>query len=182
MTPAPRGRAAFSLVEVIIAVGVVTVAVVAMVALSSSLLGNARETAAQNEALQFVPSINDFLQRTVQQTGFSTVYGWAQAPSGQPLIFAYSVETNDQTRIVVTNVVSALTIAADSRSRKGRLFSAALSFSTNNPAGLTNLPAAMTDYTNFALPLRVELKNVADVTVTPSSNSLVFSYETAVFR
>lgn len=178
MTPASRRRDAFSLVEVIMAVGIVAFALVAMLALMGSMLGNARDTATQNDALQMVPSINEYLKKA----GFTSVYGWAVSPSNQPLILAYNVETNQRLEQIVTNVAGAGNAPATVSARAGRLFQVKLAFSTNNPAGLANAPSAVGTYTNFALPLQVKIYNSPTAEVAVASNNLVMSYETAVFR
>ena len=159
------------------AVGIVAFALVAMMALLGSMLGNARDASTQNNALQLVPSVNEYLKRT----GFTNVYGWSATPSSHPLVFAYTVETNNRIEPVITNVASAGALPATANTRTGRLFQVKVALSTNNPAGITTLPA-MNGYTNFALPLRVDIYNTPQATVTASSNNLVLSYETAVFR
>jgi len=189
MNRAFRSKAAFSLVEVLIAVGIIALALIPMIGLLGAIMGNARETATQNEALQTLPSLNDFLQRQ----GFTTVYGWAATPSTQPAVFAYTYLDNTTGRVVRAIVApdnaAALLATTSYQTRRGRMFRAVISFSKNPPPATSAFPtgspwppASQASYTSFVLPLHINLYSTPEYTVAPAPNNLVTSYETAVFR
>jgi Tfp pilus assembly protein PilV len=166
----------FSLIEVVLSLGIVSFALLAIFALFGSSLRSASETVSQNEVLGITRSLSDFLGSS--SAGYGTVSNWVSSSTDpDPNLFAF-IMTNG----VVSNGFSTNTnfsSAANSlASRTGRLFKIVPTLSQNVPS-ITNAE----DLSNHAfIPLQVKIYAVPTLT-TPITNLVpVFIYETSVFR
>lgn len=154
---------AFSLVEVVLAIGVVSFAMLGIFALFSTMLQSNKEVAEEVEALSIAKALPAFLQSvnstpsTPSQQGFPTVYGWVSSSSnpappgspsgsgtvGPPLIYAYNVPATPGvnnaagTAVLTTSPVTGSPSPAPSpaTARQGKLFGIYLALSPNFPVG-----------------------------------------------
>ncbi len=182
---APR---AFSLVEIILAVGVVGIALLAILGLFGSMLKTNAETISQQEMVGISRSLSDFLGSTnaTQGAGFTNVFGWVKNPP-DPGIFSYA-ETNGA---ITTGLATQLPNVAG---RGGRLYRIVPQLSPNMPfrnaAGNliarpqpSDLPANAAAYTNAAsLALQIKVYAVGSPTVPYTNLAPVFIYDTTVSR
>ena len=152
----------FSLVEVVLAVGVTAFALVAIFSLFSVSLQSNASSVDQIEALSATKALPAFLAGansmpgTPSQQGFPTVYGWLASPSnpsptssppGAPLIYAYNVAsvsgtspppgvTGQSVVLLKTDpTLTSSTLANAPSNRQGRLFGVYLTVSPNFPVG-----------------------------------------------
>jgi len=163
--PLPAG---FSLIEVVLSVGIVSCALLAIFGMFSVSLKTSADTISQQEVAGMTRSLNEFLRTTNPAAGFSNVSNWIGSDPG---IYCF-VTTNGR----FTNAVG---IQESDASRSGRLFRAVLSLSSNAP-GITTL----TDLaTNAIIPLQVRIYTVPSVGLTNLSNlQPVYTYDTAISR
>lgn len=172
----PTHSGAFSLVEVVIALGIVSFALLAIFALFGSSLRSASETISQQEVLGITRSLGEYLGSTNTNNGivgYAAVSNWVG--SSDPGIFAF-VSNNGAVTIGLSNAIA--TTADTITNRAGRLYRIVPTLSTNVP-GITS---ASDLATNAFIPLQVKIYEVP--TVGASTNNLmpVFTYETSVFR
>lgn len=160
--------AAFSLIEVVLAVGIVSFALLAIFGMFGVSLKTSTDTISQHEVLGMTRSLNDFLRSTNPASGFSNASNWIGSDPG---IYCF-VTTNGR----FTNAVG---IQDSDASRSGRLFRAVLSLSPNAP-GISSLSDVAT---NAIIPLQVRFYAVPSVGLTNLSNlQPVYTYETAISR
>lgn len=198
--PLPTGyriRRAFSLVEVVLAVGIVSFALVAIIALIGSALASARESLAQHEALDARRAVSEYL---VQKAGFSEMYAAVKAAQ-PPVLFAFKYPANPTTGepdAAMPPLMAVLTagdpqLAARSSARIGRLFRVQFTLSPTyeietasgfvarpSPA---NLPSSPDDYLHSALGLTATIHQVPDTTHVPAAGQRpVLRYDTVLRR
>ena len=169
----------FSLVEVVLALGIVSFALLAIFALFGNTMRSATETVSQNEVLGITRSLGDFLGSTNPSygVGYATVSNWV-ASTSCPGIFAY-VGANGTVSIGLSNTIG--TAADQITNRAGRLFRIFPTLSTNVP-GITS---AANLSNNAFIPLQVKIYAVPSVTASTNiitNITPVFTYETSVFR
>jgi prepilin-type N-terminal cleavage/methylation domain-containing protein len=183
-------RSGFSLVEIILAVGIIGVAMLAIFGLFGTSLRTNAETLAQHEFLGMSRSVRDFLASTNTGAGFTNVFGWVRDTNSQPEIYSFT-----QTNGVVTNGLgSNAAFVTATTSRGGRLFRLRLTLSPNMPLltssgtlvarpSVGDLPASAASFTNNAvLPVRVQAFSVPATGTTLQNTSPAFSYDTVVPR
>ncbi len=146
----------FSLIEVVLAVGIVAFAVIAIIALFGSSLESGRQVTDEDEALGIVRALPAYLQTQ----SFATVYGWILASSSAsvstatlyafnivpaPLLSGTQYGDAAQMAIIYSNTSSALTTGSTSYlNRAGRLFAINLALSPNMPIHLTGTSTTVT--------------------------------------
>ena len=133
---ATRERA-FSLVEVVIAIAVVTVGIISILALFGVSFTAVREVTNQGEAYGVAQALPAYLQ----SAGFNTVYAGVKAGTATN-IYAYT--TNNYV-VIDTNGASDMTSTLYAQ-RSGRLFNISLSLSTNAPVALSTNAATTPAY------------------------------------
>ena len=83
-------RKGFTLVEVMLAVGVIAVSITAMIGLLASITASLNVSRHQNKAMTLVSNV----ETTLQMQAFSTVYRWVQNPSTPYIIFFWDEYQN----------------------------------------------------------------------------------------
>lgn len=171
-----RHRSAFTLVEVVIAVGIVGLSLLSIFALFGSSLRSASETVSQQEVLGITRSIGDFLRSgTSSGMGYTTVLNWVSSNSDPGL---YALITSDGAVTSGLKTSTNITAAANSPSaRAGRLFRLVPALSLNVP-GVTSSNLADQAF----IPLQVQIYVVPTMETSISGLTPVFTYETSVFR
>jgi len=206
------GPRAFSLIEVVLAVGVVAFAIISVLALFGQSLQSARQVTDEDEALGIARALPAFLQNE----GFNTVYGWVQTPASAPTIYGYNITPTAlaaisgtytaQQAVICTSTDTFLTgTSAGYTTRLGRLFEITLSLSPNMPihtgtTSTTYVPAvsgslqtlqqlasqynwtSSSAYPESILPIRASIYPVSGLGVTLTGVYPAFTYDTAVSR
>jgi len=168
LNPLPAG---FSLIEVVLAVGIVSFALLAIFGMFGVSLKSSSETISQHEVLGLTRSLNDFLRSTNPAAGFSNVSNWI---GNDPGIYCF-VATNG----TITNGLGTDSgFVSGTSSRSGRLFRAVLSLSSNAP-GITSLADVAT---NAILPIQVRFYSVPSAGLSVSNLQPVYTYDTAISR
>lgn len=160
----PRAAATgFSLVEVVIAIGIVSFALLVLVAVFGGVLRTSDDNADRQEIAESVNSLRGYLSAS----DFATVYGWTQ--SGKELLYVTYKAGPDGTPNPAASEVSSKWMAADASNitsldaaRSGRWIRARLGVSPSNPGG-TSLPA-LASYARASLFVLAEM----DYVETPS--------------
>ncbi len=119
----------FSLVEIVLALGILSFALVAIFGLVGQALRSNTETISQHEVVGLSRGLADFLRSTNGGAGFSKTFDWVKTPSSQPEIYGFASSNG-----IVTNALGStpgLTILAAGRS--SRLFRYALAFRRTCP-------------------------------------------------
>jgi hypothetical protein len=151
------------LVEVVIAIGIVGFAILAMFGLFGTVLSNSRGNADRRVLLESVDSLHSYLN---EEKDFASVYEWAK--SGTDLFYVtYKSDTNGSPDAEATEVRSLwfddVTDAQQySAAQNGPWVKAHLKLATsNNPGGITALPDLL-DFSGSYLVLLVSLQTVSD--------------------
>lgn len=192
-------RRAFSLVEVVVAIGVVSFCVLILIAILGRSSANVGELVDDDEMHRIITTLDTFLQNA----GLTTVYGWVQSNQNlrvysyaadplqnvgtgitaapKPLPNAVATGTVGQTYIIATGVRAENDplLAADLLAMTGRQYQVILSVSPFNLSPYTStasLPASITSYTDTRLVLTVKLQRVND----PAGPT--FTFTTMVLR
>ncbi len=175
--PLPH-NGAFSLVEVVIAVGIVAFSLLAVFAMFGSSLRSVSETVTQHEAPIITRSLGEFLSSTnpAYGVGYTIVSNWV-ANNSDPQLFALVLSNGTVTNGFGTND-NFKNLANSLTNRSGRLYRIVPTLSTNVP-GITN---AANLASNIIIPLSVKIYEVP--TLEASTNKLlpVLIYETSVTR
>ena len=174
-TPHSTRSDAFSLVEVVIAVGIVAFSLLAVFAMFGSSLRSASETVSQHEVIGITRSLGEFLGSTNTGVGYAAVSNWVAVPSSAPPVFAF-VSSNGTVTVGLSNSIGseANTLA----NRTGRLYRIVPTLSTNVP-GITNVGNLAS---NVIIPLNIKIFEVPAVDASTNNLLPVFTYETSVFR
>ena len=168
LNPLPAG---FSLIEVVLAVGIVSFALLAIFGMFGVSLKTSADTISQQEVAGMTRSLGDFLRSTNPATGFSNVSNWI---GNDPGIYCF-VATNG----TITNGLGTDSgFVSGTSSRSGRLFRAILSLSPNAP-GITNLADLAS---NAIIPLQVRFYAVPSTGLSVSNLQPVYTYDTAISR
>lgn len=167
--PCLHGKA-FSLVEVVLSLGIVSFALLAIFAMFGSSLRSVSETISQQEVLGITRTLGDFLGSTNASygVGYSTVSNWVAAPDSAPGLFAF---------VTINGTVTMGSSSADTN-RGGRLFRIVPTLSSNVP-GITG---AADLASNAFIPLQVKIYEVPAAATDISRLMPFFTYETSVFR
>lgn len=155
---------AFSLVEVVIAIGIVGFAILAMSGLFGTVLSNSKGNADRRALLESVDSLHSYLN---EEKDFASVYEWAK--SGTNLFYVtYKSDTNGSPDAEATEVRSLwfdhVTNAQQySAAQNGRWVKAHLQLApSNNPGAITALPDHLSNFSGSYLVLHVSLQTVSD--------------------
>ena len=147
------GNGAFSLVEVVLALGITSVALLAIFAMFSSPLQSNQAIVEQQEVLGIARALPIWLQDQLAKSGtISTIYSWVQspvAPTASAPIYAYCLPVasgsqmapNAPAQVVLCSGADA-TSMANSDKRQGRLFSIYLVISPNCPIEISGTTVA----------------------------------------
>lgn len=184
-------REGFSLVEVVLAIGIVSFALMVIFGLFGNSLRTQAETVSQQEALGLSRSLPGALVTnpvTTTTDGFAEVCGWVKSGTA-PEILAF-MNTNGAFRIAQAGNFTASEIA----NRGGRLFRIVPSLSPNMPMVAGNgsmiprpspsdLPDDPANFTNSArLPLQIQIFEVATPGLPIENRAPVLTYDTAIGR
>lgn len=185
--PAGSHRA-FSLIEIVLAVGIMSIALVAIFGLFGTSLRSNTETISQHEALGLSRSLSGFLRST--NAGFSNVFAWVKDANSDPGIYSFL-----QSNGLITNGLGSDTAFVNAAtSRGGRLYRSVLLLSPNMPLkqadgsviarpSAANLSATPAGYTNdAALALQVRIYSVPSPGFSITNMQPIFTYDTAVSR
>lgn len=165
---APRRRgAAFSLVEVVLAIGIVSFALLAVIGMFGGLISNAGDNAQRRGILEAVDSLRGYLITE----GFDNSYNWARA-NQQLLFVSYKAGASSDNpdpngpRVLGRWMPASATSpppSAFEAARVGQWVRARLSVSPSNPAG-TAVPPTPDAYEAAMLAVLAEMDTVS----TPS--------------
>ncbi len=181
-----KKSAGFSLIEVILAIGIVGFGLLAIFSMVSGALNVNADTAAQHESLSVSRAIPDYLT----EKGFDDV---AADLSGGKIegLYGYTVSTNGAPAQAV--IAEAAKANSDADERKGKLFRLTFTLSPNvalrdAASGNYKVNPSVSDFTNSAdpqafLPLQVRME-VVPSTAAPSqsNNQATFTYDVVLSR
>jgi len=183
-------KAGFSLVEIVLAVGIVSIALLAIFGMFGAALRSNAETLSQHEVMGVTRSSADFLQATNGGAGFTNVFNWVKTPASAPEMYAFATANGTFSIGLGSNG----TFMDEADRRPARLFRLALALSPNMPIrdaannliakpSVSDLPASAAAYTNDAvLALQIKAYAVPNPDVTTNNFTPVFTYETAIRR
>ncbi len=183
-------RAGFSLIEIVLAVGIVSIALLAIFGLFGTSLRSNAETLSQHEFMGVTRSFGDYLHATNGGAGFSNVFNWVKTPATAPEIYSFAMTNGSFTNGLGTDPA----FLAAAGQRPGRLFRLALALSPNMPLrdssgsvisrpSASDLPATAASYTNEAvLALQIRAFSVPAPGVTITNLQPVFTYDTTIRR
>ena len=162
---------AFSLIEVVLAIGIVSFALLTII----GLFGGIMKTSGDNTQRREMTEAVDSLRAQLNGTNFDTAYGWAQ--SGKEFLYlTYKADTNGNPSANADTVAGMWTNAdaagldAYEPARSGHWLRAKLGISPSNPGG-TNLPAVSTNYTRAVLFVLADISAVATPGQTTTNSS-----------
>lgn len=165
-----RRSAAFSLVEVVIAIGVASFALVTIFGLFGGLMKTSGENIARREIVESV----DALRKLLQNQDFATSYDWIT--SNKELIYvsyrADSDGTPDPSSLTVVGKwidPSVEAASAYEEARAGLWIKAKMAISPSNPGGASP-PSSADSYTGAMVAALVTLDAVQASDQTPSSS------------
>ena len=150
--PFARKRA-FSLVEVVLALGITSVALLAVFAMFSSPIQSSQAIVEQQEVLGIARALPIWLQDQLAKSGtISTIYPWVQSPvaaTDAAPIYAYclpvasdsQMASNISAQVVLCSGTDATAMANADR-RQGRLFGIYLLISPNCPIEISGTTVA----------------------------------------
>ncbi len=180
----------FSLVEIVLAVGIISIALLAIFGLFGTSLRSNAETLSQHEFMGVTQSFGDYLHATNGGTGFGNVFNWVKSPGSAPEIYSFAMTNGSFTNGLVTDPAFLTAMAQ----RPGRLFRMTIALSPNMPIrdstgnviarpSVSDLPASAATYTNEAvLAIQVRAFSVPSPGVSVTSLQPVFIYDTTVRR
>ena len=191
----------FSLVEVVLAIGVVSFALLAIFALFSTSLQNDAQVVDEVEALSATKALPAFLQAQ----GFVIVYNWVASSTNPspvksgataaspPFLYAYNlpavstaISNNDAGQSFISLSPPPTSGATAVTNRQGRLFGIYLTVSPNMPVGTVSFPTPGTltgfsptpspspatgGYPEGALAVQVKVFAVSQVGVVPQAGA-----------
>jgi prepilin-type N-terminal cleavage/methylation domain-containing protein len=180
----------FSLIEIVLAVGIVSIALLAIFGLFGTALKSNAETLSQHEVMGVTRSFGDYLHATNGGGGFTNVFNWVKTPSTAPEIYAFAMTNGSFTN----GLGSDSDFVAATSQRRGRLFRLALALSPNMPIrgasgslisrpSASDLPASASAYTNEGvLALQVRAYSVPAPGGSITNLQPIFTYDTTVQR
>lgn len=164
----------FSLVEVILALGIVSFTLLAIFALFGTTMRSTSETSSQNEVLGITRSLSEFLGST--NAGYGTVSNWVGGGT-DPDLFAFLSTNGVVTYGFKTNTTFS-SAAGSPATRAGRLFKIVPTLSPAVP-GITG-PGDLAG--QAIIPLHVKIHEVPSLDAPVGSFPPLFIYETSVFK
>lgn len=87
-----KTKRAFTLVEVMLAVGVIAISITAMIGLLASITANLNVSRHQNKAMSLLTNV----ETTLQMKPFNTVYRWVQNPAAPYIIYYWDQYQNPE--------------------------------------------------------------------------------------
>lgn len=87
-----KAKKAFTLVEVMLAVGVIAISITAMIGLLASITASLTVSRHQNKAMSLISDV----ETTLQMKSFDTVYKWVQNPASPHIIFFWDEYQNPE--------------------------------------------------------------------------------------
>jgi len=180
----------FSLVEVVLAIGILTFALIAIFGLFGSSLRSKAETLSQQEVLALTRSFAGMLGNPEFSGGFTNVYAWVRQTNTMPEILAF---LNTQGTFRLGQATDAAFLQ-EAETRNGRLFRIVPSLSPNMPLQQANgswiprpkaadLPANPAEFTNHSrLPLQIRVFEVGSPGLSLDNRVPILTYETALAR
>lgn len=87
-----KKRGGFTLVEVMLAVGVMAIAISSMIGLLSAITANINQIRQQNKAVSLIAN----LETTLKEKNFETVYSWVQNPANPHIIYFWDEYQNPE--------------------------------------------------------------------------------------
>lgn len=167
----PPGRRGFSLIEVVLSVGIVAFGIVAIIGVYSGLLGRSAENSERHRTMESVDALRAFLNT---ESPFPTVLEWvrdgkellyvthASDPTGKPVPPGSGAEVRG-VWLDPDNLPSGTTLDKFESARVGRWVRARLQLaSSGNPAGVTSLPGDAGTYPESYFVAMVEMDTVSD--------------------
>jgi prepilin-type N-terminal cleavage/methylation domain-containing protein len=179
----------FSLIETVLAVGIVSIALLSMFGLFSNALKSNSETLSQHEAIGLTRAFGDFLQSTNSGAGFTNVFNWVKNTDSAPEIYAFAARDGSFTNGLASD--SGFLNAAGQR--PGRLFRMVIALSPNMPIHAANgtpipnpttgdLPGNAALYLDGTIALQVRTYAVSAPGMSIAQAQPLFTYETGVRR
>jgi|GEM_PF-3585308 len=168
-----RPASGFSLVEVVLALGIVAFTVTVSVGLISTLLSSSRESRQRNELTVALDSLQPYLQ---DDQGFITCYGWAAGGTEKELLYvSYRADTisgipkggGGAVRSLWLDPASpppGFALADLDAAREGRWVRARLTYSTALMPADTTLPSSVDDFPLAFIAFDAALAVVAEPT------------------
>ncbi len=185
------GRGGFSLVEVVLAIGLVAFALLTIVGMYGGMIRGVRDNADRREMLEAANALRTELN---EQVGFETVFGWAKTNTGgkELLYVTYHADTNGAPQADAKTLKSAWIdplapsppIADLDAARESGWLRARLKLApSGNPGGITNLSsyANASNYPHALLVLQAEIVRVADPNL-PFPQQSFFAIPVGVMR
>lgn len=167
-----RNRA-FTLVEVVLALGVFAILIVGCIALLSLSSNSLRDVVTRDEAVHLTSALKQHLNQLSFDTTYKMVYdksavyvctyraqpqGTTNA-DGTPIRYSGSARNSGEGYVVVPTVREAqdlLLKSNDLPSREGRIFRVKLSPSSTNPVPAASLPSTAATYTESILTVQAQ--------------------------
>jgi uncharacterized protein (TIGR02598 family) len=169
-----RGSGAgFSLVEVVLALGIAAFAIITIIGLFGGLLDSNRYNVERREALQSVNSLRAFLNEQEEGKTFDEIYGWAQSGAEQELVYVtYRGDTvtrlpDANSREIVAgwfdagDMPTGISINDLTSAREGRWIKAKLTLLTDLTPDGDALPATADAYPHAYLVFIAKISSVA---------------------
>jgi uncharacterized protein (TIGR02598 family) len=170
--PKKPTRSGFSLVEVTLALGIVTFALTILLALLGTALDTGGEVSDRREGFQAIDALRQYL---ADEVSFDETYEWAREADGQDLAWV-TYHADDQTGNPDPDSQSVRSIwLADysgyntyENAREGTWLKVRLRLEdSQNPMTQSTLPADASDYPHAYLVFLAEVYEVAAPTLTP---------------
>lgn len=181
----------FSLVEVVLALGIVAFCLLVLFSLLGNSLKTSSDTLGETEALNARETVNEYLRARWGGGNFTDAYDDLKAGTlGDAYVFALT----NALGVAESRVYAAgdPDLSADAGKRSGRLLRATFKVSPNfqilgadkNLGNFTaaDLPASAAAYSNAALGVAVDIYDVPGVGSANFTNNRVLSYETTISR
>jgi uncharacterized protein (TIGR02598 family) len=163
----PRSRRGlcpgFSLIEVVIAIGIVSFALLSVIGVFGGVIRTSKDNADRRSLTEAVDALRASLNDTNFVT-FSTLYGWVQT-NKQLMYITFYADSNGVPAANSSYVVSqwidpsSVNLSTYDTYRSGNWLKAKLTVSSSNPGG-TNLPA-IASYTRASLFVTASIDSVA---------------------
>lgn len=170
LSPGSGRNRAFTLVEVVLALGVFAVLIVGCIALLSLSSNNLRDVVTRDEAVHLTSALKQHLNQLNFDTAYklvrdnSAVYvcsyraqSQGTNPDGTPTRYAGTARSAGEAYVVVPTVREAQDVLLKSNdlpSREGRIFRVKLGLSVTNP--VTALPSSSSLYTEGVLTVQAQ--------------------------
>ncbi|MCX6972288.1 MAG: hypothetical protein NTV93_19360 [Verrucomicrobia bacterium] len=180
MNAHPRNHSSlgFSLVEVVLAVGIVAVAIPAVLGVMAVFSSSSSSTMDRGEAFSAASSLQLYLSGKVRDPAtssnvpFATVYGWTyaarQAPASAQVIYAYKTNAA-QAGYTISRSAPAGTVG-------GKVLAAEILAPETRILPSSTLVSASSNYSKAYLPLKVSIHALSSASQPRTAATLVDSY------